>query len=372
MMKTLLCLTVLGLLYTLPAAATTRYVSATGAGTYTTLNAAATAAVTGDTILVGPGTYSTATINEANKRLTYIGAGWDQTIVNMGAAQWDFNGSGANRTSIEGMRISTASYCFRGLSNVDSVTFRRCYLILTDPNRGITWTDPNVSATGRGLTIEDCIILSSQTSGYALEVTSQSYPTTIRNTVIVNQGGSTSTSVWAIEGTATSGTVELYNCVFLNWKRVLALSTAGGPVIGINNVFYDWLATPTMGSYNASSVWDYNSSHTAVAAPGTNALSFSTDPFVNYDEALNYVLGTTNLNLDPTNGAAQINSGHPSLLDFTDGSQSDRGAYGGPKPLVDNGVPNYPWAVNILLNPNLVGVGTPVNATALGRVGPQY
>ena len=119
--------------------------------------------------------------------------------------------------------------------------------------------------------------------------------------------------------------------------------------------------------------WDYNASQTvAIPAADIHSLVITTDPFVNYDEALNYQLGITDLHLDPTNGAALINSGHPSLLDFTDGSQSDRGVYGGPKPLVDNGVPNYPWAVNILLNPNLVGVGTPVNATALGRVGPQY
>ena len=70
--------------------------------------------------------------------------------------------------------------------------------------------------------------------------------------------------------------------------------------------------------------------------------------------------------------AALINSGHPSLLDFTDGSQSDRGVYGGPKPLVDNGVPNYPWAVNVTASPNLVGVGTPINAGATVRVGPAY
>ena len=355
------------------ASATIRYVSTTGAGAYTTVNAAATAAVTGDTILVGPGSYSITSINESNKRLTYIGAGWDQTIVNSGTAQWYFNGTGANRSSIEGLRYSCASYTLGAFNNTDSVTYRRCYFILTDGNRGIAWGDPGTSSTGRGLTIEDCIILSSQTSGYAIQITSSNYPTTIRNTVFVNQGNSAGVSVWALEGTATSGTVELYNCAFLNWKRPFGLSTAGGALIAINNIFYDWLASPTMGTYNAVSVWDYNASQTvALPAADVHPLVIVADPFVNYDETLNYQLGITDLHLDPTNGAALINSGHPSLLDFTDGSQSDRGVYGGPKPLVDNGVPNYPWAVNILLNPNLVGVGTPVNATALGRVGPQY
>ncbi len=359
------------MVFAMSANATIRYVSATGAGTHTTINAAATAAVSGDTILIGPGTHSITAINESNKRLTYIGAGWDQTVVNGGTSQWDFNGASSNRSSIEGIRYSCGNFTLRGFNSVDSVTIRRSYITLTDPNRGIAWGDPGASGAGRSLTIEDCIILSSQTSGYALQITSSNFPTTTRNTVFVNQGGSTSTSVWAIEGGASSGTVELYNCAFLNWKRVFGLFTSSGPVIAVNNIFHDWLASPTYGTYNALSVFDYNAA-TTLAAPGTNALLLAGDPFVNYDETLNYQLGVTDLHLDPTNGATCINSGHPSLIDFTDATQSDRGVYGGPKPLVDNGVPNYPWAVNILLNPNLVGVGTPVNATATGRVGPQY
>jgi hypothetical protein len=369
MMKILLFSLVI-MICSLNALATTRYVSATGAGQYTTLNAAATAAVSGDTILVGPGTYSTAAINEANKRLTYIGAGWDQTIVNLGSSLWEFNGSGANRSSVEGMRIlSSSDYTFAGVGNPDSVSIRRVYFVLTNSGYGISWSFEGFGANGRSLLIEDCIILSSQTGGSALYVTSQNYPTTIRNTVFVNQGGGGAS---ALQGTSTSGTVELYNCVFLNWRTPFNLSSAGGPVIAVNNFFYDWLATPSMGSYNPSSIWDYNACATGVTTPGTNGLAIESSPFVNYDEALNYQIGITDLNLDPTNGAAFIDSGHPVLLDFTDGTRSDRGVYGGPKPLVDNGVPNYPWAVNIVLNPNLVGVGTPVNATALGRVGPQY
>ncbi|MCC6475476.1 hypothetical protein IT157_00360, partial [bacterium] len=182
------------------ASATIRSVSSTGAGTYTTMNAAATASVSGDTILVGPGSYSTTSINETNKRLIWIGAGWDQTIVNSGASNWYFNGTGANRSSIEGLRYSSSSFSLGAYNNTDSVTYRRCYFILTDASRGIAWGDPGTSSTGRSLTIEDCIILSSITNGYAQQVSSSNYPTTIRNTVFVNQGGSTSASLWALEG----------------------------------------------------------------------------------------------------------------------------------------------------------------------------
>ena len=343
--------------------ATIRYVSATGAGTHTTINAAATAAVSGDTILIGPGSFSVASqINEANKRYVVIGAGWDQTLITM-TQEWYLNG--ANRTSFEGFYCNSSTF-FSTTSAVDSTTFRRCRL-----NSTVTSTPILNWPSARSLTVEDCILTGAYTTNGTgqIVVTNANFPTTIRNTVFANTG--TNTTMKALYGTATSGTVELYNCAFLGFASPVFLSTSGGPVVGINNIFHDFLASPSVGTYNASSVWDYNAA-TTITPPGTNALLLAGDPFVLYDEALNYQHGTSDLHLDPTNGASCINSGHPSLLDFTDGSQSDRGVYGGPKPLVDNGVPNYPWAVNILLNPNLVGVGTPVNATATGRVGPQY
>ncbi len=351
------------MVFAMSANATIRYVSATGAGTHTTIEAAVAAAVSGDTVLIGPGSYTISNqINQANKRYVVIGAGWDQTLITM-LQDWYLNG--ANRVSYEGFYLNTNS-SFNTFNVVDSTTFRRCRMNSTVGSTSlIQW--PN----GRSLTVEDCIltgVLTTSSTGQVV-ITNGNYPTTFRNCVFANTG--TSTAMKALYGTSTSGTVELYNCVFLGFSAPLTLSTAGGPVVGINNIFHDFLASPSVGTYNASSVWDYNAA-TTITPPGTNALLLAGDPFVLYDEALNYQHGTSDLHLDPTNGAACINSGHPSLLDFTDGSQSDRGVYGGPKPLVDNGVPNYPWAVNILLNPNLVGVGTPVNATALGRVGPQY
>jgi hypothetical protein len=365
MMKKVFLFGLMMMICSLNSFATIRYVSSTGAGGYTTINAALTAGVNGDTVLIGPGAYSiTSQINEVGKRFSVIGAGWDQTVVNMNFL-WYINNS--NRTSWEGIRFNGNSAMFGIFNTVDSLAFRRCLFNSTSTGSSI------LAYSGvRSLTVEDCIFMGALTGSGAtmVDITTSNYPSTFRNCVFVNNGGSVNCK--AISGASTSGTVELFNCNFLNFQAPLALNAAGGPVIAVNNLFYDWLASPSVGTYNAASVWDYNACATGVTTPGTNGLAITGDPFVNYDEALNYVLGTTNLNLDPTNGAAFINSGHPSLLDFTNGSQSDRGVYGGPKPLVDNGVPNYPWAVNIVLNPNLVGVGTPVNATALGRVGPQY
>ncbi len=356
------CLFAVLLLLASGAQATIRYVSAQGAGGYTTLEAAASAAVTGDTILVGPGTYACGGINQYTKRLIWIGAGWDQTIVNLSSSWYINGGPGANRTSIEGMRLNSTTYVLWATNNADSSVVRRC--ILAGPYELIRCVG------ARNMTVEDCIFLQTTATGYpAMTISDSNYPTVVRGCVFANLQGNTGN--FAFSGAATAGTLEIYNCVFLNYRQIFSLNAAGGAVIAVNNLFYDWSSSPTFGTYNPGSVFDYNASQT-IAAPGSNTLTISSDPFVSYDESVNLDPTVANLHLDPTNGAAFVNTGHPSLLDFTDGSVSDFGVYGGPKPLVDNGISNYPWAINVTASPNLVGVGTPINASATGRVGPNY
>ncbi|MBK6766712.1 MAG: hypothetical protein IPG71_10460 [bacterium] len=147
------------------------------------------------------------------------------------------------------------------------------------------------------------------------------------------------------------------------------------PVIAINNIFYDWTGTPTWGTFLAGSVFDYNASDaTAPAIPGAftnHILLGANDPFVTYDEALNYVHGTSDLHLNGgTGGLALTNTGHPLILDV-DATRSDVGAYGGPRPLVDNGIPAYPFVTSLTV-PNLIESGDDLNVNSTGRVGPRY
>lgn len=354
MMVTLVCLTA-----ALPALATQRYVSSAGAGQYTTLNSAYTAAVTGDTILVGPGTYTESPINQ-QKRIVWIGAGWDQTIINLTSSNWYLNTATANRSEIEGFRFELPSggNLFFAANNPDSIAFRRC--LIRSGGFPIVWT----LQSGR-LFIEDCIIITTHTSAELISVGTG--PVVIRGCILAF--GAVSTSTACISNTSgNAGTLELYNNIFLSYSKIFNLSAGAQPILAFNNVFYDWGASPTFGTYNAGSTFDYNAS-SGPAVPGTNGINLASNPFVNYDPAGFYVVGTSDVHL--AGGSVLINAGHPSLLDM-DGSRSDCGVYGGPKPLVDNGVPFYPWAINVLLTPNLVGQGTPVNASASGRVGPQY
>jgi hypothetical protein len=141
-------------------------------------------------------------------------------------------------------------------------------------------------------------------------------------------------------------------------------------ISAFNNVFYDWSVAPTFGLYPIGSAFDYNASD-GPPVPGTNGVAIITNPFVNYDPALNYVIGTSDLHLHPVNGAPLIDTGVPDLLDLN-GTRSDFGVYGGIKPLVDDGVPAFPWVVSISLSPGTVNQGMPVNASSVARIGPQY
>jgi hypothetical protein len=349
----LMCSTALVLCLSFTAFATTRYVSANGAGQYSLPSQAEAAAVSGDTILIGPGTYiENVVIN--NKRLTFVGAGWDQTDINGGIY---INGQGSIGTIIEGLRVDPSTGNSVNLSSSNSITFRRC--ILKSSARVINQD----GGYGGSFCVEDCILIAGQ-GNYTISALSSNGGMVFRNSLFAN----TNSPYGAINGSATTGVIEVYNCIFLNYRIIFEMYSGALPFIAVNNVFYDWAASPTFGSIPAGSTFDYNASET-ITAPGTNTLNITANPFVNYNSTNDYQHGISDLHL--AGGSALIDAGHPSLLDL-DNSRSDYGIYGGPMPLVDNGVPNYPWAVNIVLSPNLVGQGTNVNASATGRVGPQY
>ena len=342
------------------AGATLRYVSATGGGQYTSLSGAYAASSAGDTILVGPGIYSEPSTLNQQRRLVWIGAGWDQTIVNFGS-YWQLNTVNASQSVIEGMRIESSSHVIYAANNPDSIVVRRC-LLRSNGGYVLSFASQNSR-----LYVEDCLLI--QNYQYNELVITPNAACLFRNCVIAFTQSNTSTYSFQNTG-GTAGTLELYNKVFVCWSRIFNLAAGAQPVIAVNNLFYDWGASPQWGTYPGSSTFDYNAS-SGPAAPGTNGLTISTNPFVSYDPAGYYVFGTSDLHLDPTNGAPFIDTGHPSLYD-PDGSRSDFGVYGGPKPLIDTGAPNYPWAVFLQLDPNIISVGDSVNATGIGRVGPQY
>ncbi|MBK6766711.1 MAG: hypothetical protein IPG71_10455 [bacterium] len=133
--------------------ATIRTVNQFGTAQFTTVQAAVSAAATGDTILIAPGTY-VETPSFSTKVLTIIGAGWDLTTIDGGGSTaWTLSGVGVIGSVLEGMDCPSSNLSFNLSTNGDSVTVRRCRLRSTG-NIVISGTN------GKRLYLEDCLLTS--------------------------------------------------------------------------------------------------------------------------------------------------------------------------------------------------------------------
>ncbi|MBK8130703.1 MAG: hypothetical protein IPK53_17975 [bacterium] len=342
------------------AQATVRTVNQFGTAAFSTVQAAINAAVTGDTILIAPGTYAENLI-VSGKVLNVIGAGWDLSIV---SGQYQI-GSNTGGSVTEGLYLFTGGQTFVVTQlTADSSTVRRCRI------RG-GGTTVNLAATRRYF-VEDCQI-TSDANGILISV-----PTAITATLVVK--GCVLSYLSASQGSTiyfngiNGSPVEITNCTFVSVRNPFNL-TGSQPVIAINNIFYDWTATPTWGTFLAGSVFDYNASDaTAPAIPGSftnHILLGANDPFVNYDEALNFQDVISDLHLNGgAGGLALTDTGHPLIFDV-DATRSDVGAYGGPRPLVDFGIPAFPFVTSLTV-PSLIESGDDLHVNSTGRVGPRY
>lgn len=348
------------MLFALTAHSAILYVSPNpGSAPYTTVTAAFGAAATGDTIVLGPGAYN-ENFNNFSKRIHIIGAGWD-VCTWTGVCQ--FGTTNASRSVIEGIRfLGGGYYTFYNHTSVDSLTYRRCNIYALPG-----WM-PFYLAAGKTF-FTDCVLHSN--SNHVLYFESAiSGNAVIRNTVFNCLVPSVNNN--ALNG-SNAGTIEIYNCVFLNFVKPFQL-TGVPQVIGLNNIFWDWNPAAQYGSLPVGSVFEYT-------AAGSGApswpLNFSNNidlgnnnPFVNYATDY-YQYGVSDLRLNTnTGGNLCRDAGYPSIEDL-DSTRSDLGVYGGPKPFVDHGVPAFPFALTLTID-NLVEVGDSVNVVSSGRIGPRY
>ena len=200
--------------------ATIRYVSASGAGAFTLPSAAHAAAVAGDTILIGPGAYSEVSGISATKRLTWIGAGWDQTILSLGS-HFSFSNALATGSTFEGIRfngVGSSIAFYNNTANCDSITARRCLFSGGTGFEAIRW-----QAVGARLYLEDCVIL--QNYQFANAIAGPRAGGAFRNCVFAAMATPGVGSSWAIgDNAAATGVQEVYNSVFLNWNALFQIT----------------------------------------------------------------------------------------------------------------------------------------------------
>ncbi|MBK6765190.1 MAG: hypothetical protein IPG71_02430 [bacterium] len=334
-------------------------------GDAVTIQSAHNTAASGDTVLLGPGTFTENLV--FTKKLILIGSGFSTPALCRLAGQLRLN-SGSSGTTIEGLRIEHSSHHSMIISaTVDSIVLRR--MLISDMATGYSTL---VQYSSGSLLIKDCALLHVYAGGggqstEANLLNSGGGAVVIENCLLAN-ANTTSTPYRTLQGTYSSLVVA--NCSFVGPRTLLGLN-GSFPFAMINCVFHDWnTSNASWGTYPPTSTIDYCSSTGTVPPIGTNFIQLANDPFVNYDETANYQFGVSNLHLDPVNGVACINAGDPNVLDL-DGSRSDLGIYGGQTPFVDSGAPNYPY-VQSLTVPGAVTFGGELQIQSQGRIGRGY
>jgi len=355
MLRSCTALLLLALGFAAPARATIRYVDNVGGEFhYSTIAAALTPCVDGDTVLVGPGSYDEDAFIDDD--IVFIGAGHDQTLITGG-----FNITSFTDVKIEGVRAfadNTLGWTITANGSSGAVLdVDRCHLRPWTGNSG-----------------HHCLRLAS--SGMTVRVSSTIFETTINNQSLTYLGDNQTefencVFVCRTNGTAviagTPASLVVGNCVFLGCARVFQTASLF-PMLVYNCVAYDWSGTDYWGTAPAGATFEYNAS-SDVAPPGVGGVLLTANPFVDYDPAADWD-DADDLRLDPTLGAPCVDSGQPALLDL-DGSRSDMGLYGGPRPFVDGGVPSFPFVLTLDV-PGAITVGDPLPIEAPGRIGRSY
>jgi hypothetical protein len=213
-------------------------------GNYTTIAAALTAAASGDTIFITPGTYTEDLTLKAGVNLcAYDCDALTPNVIILGKATATFAGT----ASLSGLQLKTASDYFLVVSGtaVTNINLKNCYLNC-GVGRGINHTTTGASAT---LNIIDCrgdTPTAGASGTFWTEANSTTKIINVINTHISNSGG-------AIGYRTSSGTLNVVNSTFAHTCDCVS----------------DAVVTLTNSTYNCSSLnaqaYTFNSSGAQIA-----------------------------------------------------------------------------------------------------------
>ncbi|MCP3875517.1 MAG: right-handed parallel beta-helix repeat-containing protein [Desulfobacteraceae bacterium] len=318
-LKAFFCFLLAVFLFTLPVSgwSTTRNVPSP----YTTIQSAINAAVAGDTVIVGPGTYHEDIVLKSG--VDVLGGGFETTEIkgsgpndavyasNVDNARLDgFTVYGSINSSRAGIRINGGSLTisnnritnnWRGLmvyGNSSAIIKNNIFAINGNSSDAIH--DYGILCLHATPLITNNVISTTRGSGIYIGWTDSSGAQVINNTIINNS----SDGIWCYR----SSPIIKNNIITGNVYGIAASHGSAAPVISYNNVW--------------GNVDDYNSQSTGTAAPGPGDISEDPQlvlPSGNFDRG--YFLGEN---------SPCIDAGDPNAIyNDVDGTRNDMGAYGG-------------------------------------------
>ena len=228
-------------------------------GTHTTIAAALTAASSGDTIFIRPGTYTENLTHKAGVNLTCLpGDGYAPNVIING----NVTCSGAGTFQISGVQLRTNSAnCLTVSGSSATIVQLNDVYINCLNNTGISYTTSNSSSTIAGFNCS----FSLGTTGIAYYSMSSTGAMNFYRSDFENTGASTTAS------SNSAGTVAFWNCVLAG-----ALSTSSNGTVGGDNC-----------SFNLAGI-----NTTAITTAGSSASNFLYNCFVNSGSASAISIGT--------------------------------------------------------------------------------
>jgi hypothetical protein len=289
---------------------------------YTTLQAAHDAASSGDKIYVMPsnGYYSSVTVT---KNLEFAGTGWNPDgFDSFFIKSTNVSGTMYFGTGSEGASISGFGGHFNLILGSSNLTIKKCFVNQVQVDIGsspsdILLIDNLIKNEHQGLYPAPILIV-----GY-----SENYSLLLYNNVIVS-------SFHFIVSRDTNSLSP--NCTIVNNTFI----TDNG-IIGNFYRSWSWTSLPV---------------DEVIIINNIIPCELNNSPNSNYNITGQAAIECTTINYHIQPGSVAINAGNPNIaFNDLDGSINDCGAYGGPTPFVDGGIPGFPSIYEI----NGVGVASP-------------
>ncbi|HOW66173.1 MAG TPA: right-handed parallel beta-helix repeat-containing protein [Candidatus Paceibacterota bacterium] len=276
----------------------------------------------GDTVLVGPGTYTEDIVLRSDVHV--IGAGFSSTLLRGTGTRNVVTANNVTNTRLEGFKItrSGADHAYAGVSvnggspsinnnwiigNINGIRLYggssaiiRNNIIEANGDETTTPLDYGIICLSSTPLIANNLIVNNAGVGIYFAWAESSGAQAINNTIV----GNTSNGIWCYQD---ANALLKNNVLTDNMTGISASHGSTLPLISFNNVWKNrWL--------------DYDSQAGGTAAPGLGDISV--DPLFDVASSLRYMLAK---------GSPCIDAGDPApIYNDRDGTRNDMGAYGGP------------------------------------------